>query len=68
MGRYFGIFKEYSTGYAAFDRIGPDGQITATDSYRMSEVEFKSVSPRMRNSIRLVITVIRLRLTHRYSP
>ena len=34
-------FKEYSTGYAAFDRIGPDGQITATDSYRMSEVEFK---------------------------
>ena len=27
-----------------------------------------SVSPRMRNSTRLVITVIRLRLTHRYSP
>ena len=34
-------FKEYSTGYAAFDRIGADGQITPTDSYRMSEIEFK---------------------------
>ena len=33
--------KEYSTGYAVFDRIGPNGEITSIDSYKMSELEFK---------------------------
>ena len=33
--------KEYATGYAAFDQIGPDGKVTPVDNYKMSEVEFK---------------------------
>ena len=34
-------FKEYSTGYAAFDQIGKDGSVNPLDHYKMSEVEFK---------------------------
>ena len=34
-------FKEYSTGYAAFDQYDATGNLTALDSYKMSEVEFK---------------------------
>ena len=33
--------KEYSTGYAAFDRYNADGTLTPVDNYRMSEVEFR---------------------------
>ena len=34
-------FKEYSTGYAAFDCVGSDGKVRPLDHYKMSEVEFK---------------------------
>ncbi len=34
-------FKEFSTDYAAFDLIGPDGYLTPVNSYTMSELEFK---------------------------
>lgn len=33
--------KEYSTRYAAFDRIGPDRKITPLKNYRMTELELK---------------------------
>ena len=33
--------KEFSTGYAVFDRYNADGTLTSVDNYRMSEMEFK---------------------------
>ncbi len=33
--------REYATEYAVFDRIGPDGIITPTKSYDMTELELK---------------------------
>lgn len=34
-------YKEYSTGYAAFDRIEADGSISPQDNYKMTSVEWK---------------------------
>lgn len=40
-GAVFRNFKEYSTGYAAFDEITADGSLYARDNYKMSSVEWK---------------------------
>ena len=40
-GAVFRNFKEYSTGYAAFDEITTDGSLYARDNYKMSSVEWK---------------------------
>ena len=40
-GAVFRNFKEYSTGYAAFDEIRADGSLFAQDNYKMSELELK---------------------------
>ncbi|WP_102406071.1 DUF5686 and carboxypeptidase-like regulatory domain-containing protein [Parabacteroides bouchesdurhonensis] len=40
-GAVFRNKKEYATEYSAFDRIGPDNQITPVKSYSMTEMEFK---------------------------
>ena len=34
-------YKEYSTGYAAFDRIEADGSLSPQDNYKMTSVEWK---------------------------
>lgn len=34
-------FKEYSTGYAAFDKIMEDGSLLPQDNYKLSSVEWK---------------------------
>ena len=34
-------YKEYSTGYAAFDKIEADGSLSPQDNYKMTSVEWK---------------------------